>query len=263
MPLSNAKFTKQQIYDLQYIAPNLLTFKITRPQGFRFSAGQFARLGLCAKANQNTTDDIVWRAYSLVNPPYADYLEFFAVIIPGGKFSNLLLNIKNGEQILLDKQAFGYLTLNRFNDGQDLWMLATGTGVAPFLSMLQDFAIWQQFEHLVLIYNVRKQQDLAYQQLINNLSNIEHIGKNAAKLRYLPIISRENSTNYLNGRITDLLNNGVIEQTLGLKITPENSRIMLCGNPQMVQESLSLFKARNMALALSRRPGQIAVENYW
>jgi len=263
MSLSNAKFTTEQIYDVQHVSDNLVTFKITRPEQFRFVAGQFARLGLYENCAEKSAEQIVWRAFSMVNATHSDYLEFFAVIIPNGKFSNLLVNLKNSDHILLDKHVFGYLTLNRFNDGDNLWMLATGTGVAPFLSILQDFEVWQKFTHIILVYNVRFRQNLAYQELINNLAKLEYIGENGAKLRYLPVISRENSENILNGRITDLLANGMLEKQADLPITPENSRIMICGNPQMVQESLELFKKRDMRLALSRKPGQIAVENYW
>jgi len=258
MTVNNQQFTSEKIYDINYLTANLLTFKVTRPAGFRFKAGQFARLGLCKESNE-----IIWRAYSLVNPPHADYLEFFAVLIADGEFSQLLQKSQNNEQILLDKQAFGYLTLDRFADGKDLWMLATGTGIAPFISILQDLPVWQQFERINLCYSVRKTADLAYQDIIKNLANWEYIGENAAKLRYLPLTSREKQPIIQQGRITDLLRTDDLEQIMDCELTTDNSRIMICGNPAMVQDSLNILKSKGFRLALTRKPGQIAVENYW
>jgi len=251
--MTNAKFTTQQVFAIKQHSNKFISFKISKPPQFSFKAGQFARLALTQKDGSQ-----IWRAYSMLNPPSTDFLEFFAIIVPGGKFSSLLTELKNGDEILLAREVFGFLTLDRFSDGQDLWLLATGTGVAPFLSILQETQVWQQFKRINLVYSVRYQADLAYQDLIQQLQ-----AQNSSQFTYLPIISGENITNMLNGRITTLLQNNALEQAANCALTLDNSRLMLCGNPQMVQDCLKILKERSFSLALRRNPGQIALENYW
>lgn len=138
MTASEEKFTRQTLLDVQPLTPNLFTLRTTRDAGFRFRAGQFARLGV-VKADGST----VWRAYSMVSSPYDEFLEFFSIVVPGGEFTSELSRLGVGDTLLVDRQAYGYLTLDRFVDGRDLWLLSTGTGLAPFLSILQDFEVWE------------------------------------------------------------------------------------------------------------------------
>ena len=157
----------------------------------------------------------------------------------------------------------GFLTLDRFPDGRDLWLLATGTGIAPFLSILQDFQAWQRFERIILVYSVREARELAYQQLIAELPQREYLEGLGSKLLYLPVVTREQVPGALHARITTLIESGELERAADLQLTPEHSRIMLCGNPQMIEDTRAVLKARDLNLALTRKPGQVAVENYW
>ena len=258
MTASEEKFTRQRLLEVQTLTPTLFTLRTTRDPGFRFTAGQFARLGV-----RKPSGSIVWRAYSMVSAPHDEFLDFFSIVVPDGEFTSELSRLKVGDELLIDKQAFGFLTLNRFPDGRDLWLLATGTGLAPFLSILQDFDVWQRFERIVLVYSARTESELAYQQLIRELPQRDYLEGLGRKLTYLPVVTREQVPGALNGRITQLIESGELERVADLQLTPEHSRIMLCGNPQMIEDTRQLLKTRDLNLALTRRPGQVAVENYW
>lgn len=258
MTVSAEKFTAQTLLDVQPLTPSLFTLRTTRDTGFRFRAGQFARLGV-TKADGST----VWRAYSMVSSPFDEFLEFFSIVVPGGEFTSELSRLQVGDTVLVERQAFGYLTLDRFVDGRDLWLLSTGTGVAPFLSILQDFEVWERFERIILVYSVREARELAYQSLIAELSTRDYLAEHAHKLRFIPTVTREQGPGALHGRITTLIESGELEREAGVELTPEHSRVMLCGNPQMIDDTRALLKKRHMSLSLTRRPGQVAVENYW
>mgnify|MGYP002717609960 FL=1 len=258
MTASEEKFTRQRLLEVQTLTPNLFTLRTSRDPGFRFSAGQFARLGV-----RKPSGCIVWRAYSMVSAPHDEFLDFFSIVVPDGEFTSELSRLKVGDELLVDKQAFGFLTLDRFPDGRDLWLLATGTGIAPFLSILQDFEAWQRFERIILVYSVREARELAYQQLIAELPQRDYLEGLGEKLLYLPVVTRERVPGALHGRITTLIENGELERAADLQLTPEHSRIMLCGNPQMIEDTRAVLKARDLNLAMTRRPGQVAVENYW
>ncbi|WP_394375513.1 ferredoxin--NADP reductase [Stutzerimonas frequens] len=258
MTASEEKFTRQRLLEVQTLTPNLFTLRTSRDPGFRFTAGQFARLGV-----RKPSGCIVWRAYSMVSAPHDEFLDFFSIVVPDGEFTSELSRLKVGDELLVDKQAFGFLTLDRFPDGRDLWLLATGTGIAPFLSILQDFEAWQRFERIILVYSVREARELAYQQLIAELPQRDYLEGLGTKLLYLPVVTRERVPGALHGRITALIENGELERAADLQLTPEHSRIMLCGNPQMIEDTRAVLKARDLNLAMTRRPGQVAVENYW
>ncbi|TWC31741.1 ferredoxin--NADP+ reductase [Pseudomonas sp. SJZ079] len=258
MTVSEEKFTRQTLSEVRVWSPSLFSLRCSRDPGFRFRAGQFARLGV-----RKADGSVVWRAYSMVSAPHDEFLEFFSIVVPGGEFTSELSRLKAGDSLLVDKQAFGFLTLERFATGRDLWLLASGTGLAPFLSLLQDFEAWQRFERIVLIYSARTASELAYQPMIHGLSQLEHLADYADKLTYLPLVTREHAPGCLHGRITTLLQSGELERAAGLALEPEHSRLMLCGNPQMIEDTRTLLKQRDLQLSLTRRPGQVAVENYW
>lgn len=258
MTTSAEKFTRQTLLYVQSLTPSLFTLRTTRDPGFRFTAGQFVRLGV-TKADGST----VWRAYSLVSSPFDEHLDFFSIVVPDGEFTSELSRLQVGDTLMVERQATGFLTLNRFVDGRDLWMLGTGTGVAPFLSILQDFEVWEKFERVILVYSAREAKELAYQALIKALGEREYLAEYAHKFTYVPIVTRERHPGALNGRITTLIENGELERAAGVELTPEHSRVLICGNPQMVDDTRQLLKQRGMNLSLSRRPGQVAVENYW
>ena len=258
MTVSEEKFTRQRLLEVQTLTPTLFTLRTTRDPGFRFTAGQFARLGV-----RKPSGSIVWRAYSMVSAPHDEFLDFFSIVVPDGEFTSELSRLAVGDELLIDKQAFGFLTLDRFPDGRDLWLLATGTGLAPFLSILQGFEAWERFERIILVYSVREARELAYQSLIAELPQREYLEGLGHKLTYLPVVTREQVPGALNGRITQLIESGELERAADLKLTPEHSRFMLCGNPQMIEDTRQVLKARDLNLALTRKPGQVAVENYW
>jgi ferredoxin--NADP+ reductase len=258
MTASAEKYTRQTLLDVTSLTPNLFTLRTTRDAGFRFVAGQFARLGV-TKADGS----IVWRAYSMVSSPHDEFLEFFSIVVPGGEFTSELSRLREGDTLLIEKLATGYLTADRFVDGRDLWLLSTGTGVAPFLSILQDFEVWEKFERIVLVYSAREAKELAYQPLIAGLTEREYLAEYADKLTYIPVITREQVPGALHGRITHLLENGELERAVGFPLEADHSRVMICGNPQMIEDTRALLKARNMQLNMTRRPGQVVVENYW
>lgn len=258
MTASAEKYTRQTLFDVQPLTLGLFTLRTTRDAGFRFRAGQFARLGVI-KADGST----VWRAYSMVSSPFDEFLEFFSIVVPGGEFTSELSRLEEGDSLLVDRQAFGYLTLDRFIDGRDLWLLSTGTGIAPFLSILQDFEVWEKFERIILVYSVRETKELAYQQLLAELAQRDYLAEVAHKLQVITTVTREQHPGSLHGRITHLIENGELERTAGVALTAEHSRVMLCGNPQMIEDTRALLKQRHMHLSLTRRPGQVAVETYW
>lgn len=258
MSVSEEKFTRQTLFEVHPLTQSLFTLRATRDAGFRFRAGQFARLGV-AKADGST----VWRAYSMVSSPFDEFLEFFSIVVPGGEFTSELSRLGVGDALLVDRQAFGYLTLDRFVDGRDLWLLSTGTGIAPFLSILQDFDVWERFDRIILVYSVREARELAYQELIAGLAKRDYLAEYAHKLQLITTVTREQHPGSLSGRITTLIENGELERVAGVALTPEHSRVMLCGNPQMIDDTRKLLKQRDMHLSLSRRPGQVAVENFW
>ena len=255
---SDEKYTRQTLSAIQVWSPSLFSLRCSRDPAFRFRAGQFARLGV-----QKADGSVVWRPYSMVSAPHDEFLEFFSIVVPGGEFTSELSRLRVGDSLLVDKQPYGFLTLDRFAGGRDLWLVASGTGLAPFLSILQDFEAWQRFERIVLVYSARTAGELAYQPLIQGLTLQAHLVEYADRLRYLPLVTRERAPGCLHGRVTTLLESGELERVAGLTLSPEHSRLMLCGNPQMIEDTRALLKRRDLQLSLSRRPGQVAVENYW
>lgn len=252
------KFTHESITWIHPWAPHLFSFRTTRPKAFRFTAGQFARLGV-----QKPDGSVVWRAYSMVSGPYDEFLEFYSIVVPNGEFTSELARLNVGDTLLIDKQNHGFLTLGRFTGGHDLWLLSTGTGLAPFLSILADPAAWESFEHLVLVHSVRHLNELAYRNTINDFHHHELFSEFAHKLIYVPIVTREEVPDTLSKRLTDLIESGELERQVGLPLDLDRSRIMLCGNPEMVSDSRKVLKARGFQTSRQSSPGQIAVENYW
>ena len=253
------KYTAETITDVRPWTDSLFSFKTTRDRGYRFTPGQFARLGVRDADN----GEIVWRAYSIASANYDEHLEFFSVVVPNGAFTSRLSRLKEGDEILVEKKSYGFLTTDRFEQGRDLWMLATGTGLAPFLSILHDFATWETYENLVLVQSVRTQAELAYEDLIRGFDRSEYYAEFAHKLRYLRIVTREPVPGTLRDRVTKLLASGVLEENVGLRLDQDRSRIMLCGNPEMVEDSRKLLVDRGFRVSRRGDPGHLAVENYW
>jgi ferredoxin--NADP+ reductase len=274
---SEPRYTQQAVLaKTHWLEDKLFSITVTRPSGFAFLPGQFARLGLCVGSVETAAPEAApipneWRAYSMVSKPDADELEFFSVVVPDGKFSPALARLQPGDALWIDKSVFGFLTLERFVDGEDLWLVATGTGLSAYLSMLRDPATWHRFKRIILLHGVRKSNELAYRQELLALANLA--GPQRALLIYLPVTSQETLSRSLSpsiqpqwlepARLTTLLNNGELEQRVGVALEPTRSRIMLCGNPAMVTEMRGLLAERGFAPGRRGIAGNLAVENYW
>lgn len=253
--MSIEKFSLEKVLSVHRWTNTLFSFTMTRPAHFKFTAGQFARIGL------KVGDELVVRAYSVVSSPFDETLEFFSIVVPEGKFTSNLQHLKVGDELYLEKIPYGYLTLARYQLPlpQDLWLLGTGTGLAPFLSMLQDFETWNKYKHINLVYSVRTQDELAYVDRIQEIA--ESFGEGYTGFKFIPIITRDPKA-VLHHRLPILIENGELERAAGLQLNPETSHVMLCGNPEMVEDTKEALKARG--LTMNRRgEGNIAVENYW
>lgn len=264
----------------------LISFRITRPNGFKFTAGQFVRLGVMPQqlhhyqahpsdkvVNLNvdkTTNGLlttegaipIFRAYSVASSPYDEFIEFFSVVVPNGAFTSVIQYVQAGDVLYLNPTPFGYLTLARYQLPlpNDLWLLATGTGLAPFLSILKTLEVWQQYQHIILVYSARTYQELAYESEINTLKAM--YGEDGAKFSFIPVITREPDFTGLKERLPQLIISGQLEQKADANFDVNHSHIMLCGNPQMVEDTKTALKQRG--LVMNRRgEGNIAVENYW
>ncbi|MGL5661644.1 MAG: ferredoxin--NADP reductase [Aeromonas sp.] len=217
-----------------------------------YKAGQFTKLAL------DQGDRRIQRAYSFVNPPSAPYHEFYLVKIPHGELTPSLGALQVGDTVLVQSQASGFLTLNEVPAGHDLWLLATGTAIGPFLSMLADGEAFERFEDLVLVHGVRKGEELSYQSLIASFA--EQYGE---RFRYVPFVSREPWPDGIAGRIPTAIANGQLQQRVGLEFSPERSQVLICGNPDMVKETQQVLLVQGLAKNLRRAPGNISAENYW
>ena len=284
--MSDDKSIRIKVIEVTRWAPTLLSFKVTRPDGFKFTAGQFVRLGIHGKdlqyfaQNHETKlitsetqdyeeqgqpidlDGYVFRAYSVASSPYDEFIEFFSVVIPQGEFTSKVNHIQVGDSLLLNTTPFGYLTLARYQLPlpNDLWLLATGTGLAPFLSILKTIDVWQQYQRIILVYSARTSQELAYQAQISSIKSI--YGDNGAAFVFLPIVTREADYAGEKARIPNLILSGKLTELVGQKLDKERSHVMLCGNPQMVEDTKEALKS--IGLTMNRRgEGNIAVENYW
>ncbi|WP_368571003.1 ferredoxin--NADP reductase [Acinetobacter haemolyticus] len=253
--MSIEKFSVEKVLSVHRWTNTLFSFTMTRPAHFKFTAGQFARIGLMVDG------ELVVRAYSVVSSPFDETLEFFSIVVPDGAFTSNLQHLKVGDELYLEKISYGYLTLTRYQQPlpKDLWLLATGTGLAPFLSMLQDFETWNKYQHINLVYSVRTASELAYVERIQEIAAT--FGEGHSGFQFVPIITRDPNAK-LHDRLPILIANGQLEKVVGLELNPESSHVMLCGNPQMVDDTKEALKQRG--LTMNRRgEGNIAVENYW
>jgi ferredoxin--NADP+ reductase len=241
-------------------APGLLSFRLSRDPDYRFAPGQFARLSLRAADGLGA----VSRAYSMVSTPADDFLEFYLIVIPGGAFSEKLAALPLGATVWVERQAHGFLTIDHFPGGRDLWLLATGTGLSPYLALLRDPATWAQWPQAVLVHSVRQAHELAYQDLIAQISRDPTLGgAPGRRLIYLPVVTREPLPGRLATRIPEALATGELEAAAGLRLDPGDSRVMICGNPDMVKATRATLGERGFKSPRRGNPGNLVVENYW
>ncbi|KHA61912.1 ferredoxin-NADP reductase [Vibrio variabilis] len=222
----------------------------------RFQAGQYVKLALL-----NQDEQLVARPYSIVNAPLnsSDMMEFLIVANPEGSLSPLLQQLREGDTIYVSNKAYGDLTLSSIpKNTQNLWLLATGTGIGPFLSLLDDINVRPGCDHIVLVHAVRQEKDLVYRYLIETL-----IEQYDGRLQYVPVVSREQLDCALYGRIPQLLSNQTLQKEAGVNLSAEESFVMLCGNPDMIKESVEVLKSFGLEKHRRATGGQIIYERYW
>lgn len=217
-----------------------------------FQAGQFTKLAMVIG------DEFVERPYSYVNPPGASTLEFYFVTVPGGPLTRKLTGLRNEDSLWVKRKPAGFLTLNEVPAARHLWMLATGTGIGPFLSILQTSEPWQRFERIVLVHAVRFASELSFRDILQSISL-----KHPRQFDFIPFVSRERTDFALPGRVPAAIASRELEQAAGLAIQPDLSQLMLCGNPAMVEDTSKALQGRGLLRNRRRTPGHITVENYW
>lgn len=257
--LAKGRSTLETVTAIRWWNERLFTFTTTKPAGYSYVAGQYARLGL------PTDEGIVWRPYSMTSAPARDTLEFYGIVVPNGRFTTRAKTLQAGDPIMLEKQVFGFMTADRFGDGGELWMLATGTGVGPFISMLRDPYVWSKFGRLVLVHGVRHADEFAYGEELAAMAQAAPFGSTAT-LQVLRALTRDEppaGSGCLRGRITTLIESGELERTAGIAFSEETTRIMMCGNPEMIEDTRKLLHARNLRPVRRALPGHFLTENYW
>ena len=217
-----------------------------------FKAGQFLRVAL------DIDGERVGKPYSFINAPHERPYEIYFNIIDQGVLSTRLAALEPGDSLLVSESAHGFLTLDEVPDVDHLWMLATGTAIGPFLSMLKTDEPWRRFKRIVLAHGVREIRDMGYQSLINEL-----LARHVTQLVYIPLLSREQSDTALYGRIPAHITNGNLEQKAGIDLDPDYSHVMLCGNSGMIEDTINVLGERGMRRHRRREPGHISSEHYF
>jgi ferredoxin--NADP+ reductase len=212
-----------------------------------FEAGQFVRIAL------DIDGERVARPFSFVNPPRDPTLEFYCIVVPEGPLSPRLARLVPGDILHVARNPAGFLVLSELPDAESLWLMATGTGIAPFLSILRTEAPWKRFRNIILVHAVRHAAELVYRETIQQMQN----------LRYVTFVSRESAPQALAGRIPAAIADGRLEAAAGLRLAAETSQVMLCGNPDMLKDTSAALMARGLRKHRRRAPGQISVESFW
>ena len=215
-----------------------------------FESGQFVRVALDIEGER------VARPYSLVNKPDDEYLEIYFNIVEEGPLTPKLAGLESGDEIFVTDRANGFLTVTEVPECRYLWMLATGTGVGPFLSMLKNKDVWQRFEKVVLGYSVRDLSELAYQQQIIAIEN-----QRERQFSFVPFVTREKVDGAINQRITESIEDDSLEKRTGI-IIDEDSHIMMCGNSAMISSVTEVLEKRGLRKHRRREPGHITTEKY-
>lgn len=216
-----------------------------------FRAGQFVRIAL------EIDGEFVARPYSLVNSPGEVELEIFFNIVPQGPLTPRLAALREGDPIKVADKPNGFLTIEEVPEARHLWMLATGTGVGPFISILKSGQPWQKFEKVVLVYSVKTAPELAYQDVIAEIRQ-----QHRQQLSFVPLVTREVIQGALNKRITAALESGDLERQVGIAVSAQDSHVMMCGNSAMIADVTELLKSRDMRKHLRREPGHFTTEKY-
>ena len=244
------KWAQGRIVRKRVWSEGLFTIVVDVPGVDEFEAGQFLQLGL------QQDEKHIHRPYSVASP-HGRELDFFIVLVENGALTPLIWELGEGDELDVSTRAAGSFTLSHCPDAQTLWLMATGTGLAPYVAMLRTEDVWDRYDQVVVVHGVRYSRDLAYQDEFE-----QHRLRLQNRFRYIPIISREELDESLKGRITANISSGELEDLVGRQIDSD-SCIMLCGNPDMLDETEQLLGERGLRRHKKKEPGQIVVERYW
>jgi ferredoxin--NADP+ reductase len=249
-------YTQETVLSVRHWTDSLFSFTTTRSPSFRFSNGQFTMMGLETDGGRPLV-----RAYSMASPNYEDTLEFFSIKVPDGPLTSRLQHIKQSDRILVSKKPTGTLVVDNLLPGRFLYLLSTGTGLAPFMSIIRDPDTYERFEKVVLVHGCRQVAELAYgERIIADLPRAELIGEYVReKLIYYPTVTREPFHN--RGRITDLVTSGQLFDDVGLPaLDVAQDRAMLCGSPQMLKDMRLVLEERGFIEGSASEPGTFVIE---
>jgi ferredoxin/flavodoxin---NADP+ reductase len=248
-------FNEERVLSVHHWTDRLFTFKTTRDQSLRFSNGHFTMIGL------RVNDKPLLRAYSIVSANYEDHLEFLSIKVPEGPLTSRLQHLKVGDAVIVGRKPTGTLLIDYLLPGKRLFLLSTGTGLAPFMSIVRDPATYEKFEQIILVHGVRKKDELAYHDLlVEHLPAHEFLGDLVtSQLRYYPTVTREAYRNM--GRVTDLLETGKMFEDLGVPpLDQAHDRVMICGSPGMLRDLKEILEGRDFAEGNTSRPGDFVIE---
>jgi ferredoxin--NADP+ reductase len=252
---SVSAFRNETVLSVHHWTDELFSFRTTRDKGFRFASGQFTMIGLKIEGKP------LVRAYSIASAHYDEELEFFSIKVPDGKLTSRLKDLTPGDPVLVGAKATGTLLLDSLTPGRNLYLLGTGTGLAPFLSLVRDPDIYERFEKVILVHGCRHVRDLAYRsKLADELPADEILGDLVRdKLIYYPTVTREPFK--YRGRITHLLENGQLASDVGLPpLNKETDRFMLCGSMQMLADLRVTLEGAGLTEGSTTVPGEFVVE---
>jgi ferredoxin/flavodoxin---NADP+ reductase len=245
----------ETVLSVRHWNDTLFSFTTTRSTGLRFKNGHFLMVGLEVEGRP------LLRAYSVASPNYEEHLEFYSIKVQNGPLTSRLQHLKVGDQVLVGNKPVGTLVVSNVRPGKRLYLLSTGTGLAPFLSIIRDPETYEQFEHVIVAHGVRFAADLAYCDYIKNeLPRHEYLGEQVSRqLLYYPTVTREPFANQ--GRLTDLLENNKLCTDLGLPaLSPEHDRVLVCGGPRMLEDIVKLLEARGFKEGSSHEPADYTIE---
>ncbi len=234
----------ERVLSVHHWNDTLFSFRTTRDPGLRFENGQFVMIGLEVDGKP------LMRAYSIASANHADHLEFFSIKVQDGPLTSRLQHLQEGQDIMVSKKPTGTLVVTDLLPGKNLYLFGTGTGLAPFLSLIQDPETYERFEKVVLVHGVRQINELAYSDFISReLLDHEFLGEDAReKLIYYPTVTREPFRN--RGRLTDLIDSGKLFEDIGLPpLDPAHDRAMLCGSPHMLKDTCERLDARGFKVS--------------
>ncbi len=248
-------FLEETVLSVHHWTDRLFSFTTTRDPALRFSNGHFTMIGLRVDGKP------LLRAYSIASANYEDHLEFLSIKVPDGPLTSRLQHIQVGDKIVVGKKPTGTLLTDYLLPGKRLYLLGTGTGLAPYLAIVRDPETYEKFEDVVVVHGVRQVNELAYHDLLDHeLAQDELLGELVAgKLHYYPTVTREPYKN--SGRMTDLIQNGKLAADLGLPpLNPEEDRVMLCGSPAMLRDLKALLEIRGFKEGNTTKQGDFVVE---